>query len=377
MTFLERIKATGVGGMIRLSILVLFACAGGWALRSAAPAILDWLYAVIAKGVAHENNSVVQLMPMIVLGVILGLFCGSLVINWITKLGFRWDRMNTGDKVNIFLGVFIGLVASVPFLLLFNSAGSSVAPYLPFAIVGLTLGFASLSIYALQSMEEILPWTQQTIKSRRRGIKILDTNVIIDGRIYDVLKAGFLEGELYVPAFVLEELQHIADHSDSLKRQRGRRGLEVLHHMRDDFALETGIYDKHASDRSEEVDSRIVRIAKAIGADIVTNDWNLNRVAKLQQLNVLNLNDLALAMKPNVLPGEALRVLISKEGNQFGQGVGYLEDGTMVVIENGRNHVGETHDVMVTQVIQTERGKMIFAEMDVENEQVSRRRRSH
>lgn len=383
MAILNRFKGGGTIGYVRLVVLILFGCSGGFLLASAGPAILTWMY----QSVLHpkpgdpdfgrdmpRSHDFLNLAPMVILGAVLGIFLGALVVNSIARIGGRWDRMNTGDKVNIFLGVFVGLVASLPFLLLFNALNLSTL-YVPFFIIGLTLGFASISIYALKSMEEILPWTQQTLKSRRRGIKILDTNVIIDGRIYDVVKTGFLEGELYVPQFVLEELQHIADHADALKRQRGRRGLEVLRHMQADFTLEVGIHDKHAADKSEEVDSRIVRIAKSVGADIVTNDWNLNRVARLQDINVLNLNDLALAMKPNVLPSERLRILISKEGNQLGQGVGYLEDGTMVVVEHGRNHLGETHEVIVTQVIQTERGKMIFAELEEEDPEPPVRRR--
>jgi uncharacterized protein YacL len=216
-------------------------------------------------------------------------------------------------------------------------------------------------------MEEVLPWTKAGVRHRRSGIKLLDTNVIIDGRIYDVAKTGFLAGEMYVPGFVLDELQYIADSHDALRRQRGRRGLEVLRHMQSEFQMEVRIHDKLAPELGDGVDARLVRLAKSIGADIVTNDFNLRRVAELQDVHVLSLNDLALALRPNVLPQEKFDLLIIREGNQLGQGVGYLEDGTMVVVENGKNHVAETVSVVVTQVIQTERGKMIFGEVDTED----------
>jgi uncharacterized protein YacL len=214
------------------------------------------------------------------------------------------------------------------------------------------------------SMADILPWNRGRPSGRKSGIKLLDTNVIIDGRIYDVVRAGFLDGQIYVPGFVLDELQHIADSHDSLRRQRGRRGLDVLRHMQGDFDMEVGIHDRYAPDLGDGVDARLVRLAKAMGADICTNDFNLNRVAGLQDVKVLSLNDLALALRTNVMPQETLMLPMTREGNQPGQGVGYLEDGTMVVVENGKPHIGETVEVIVTQVIQTERGKMIFAEVD-------------
>jgi uncharacterized protein YacL len=249
------------------------------------------------------------------------------------------------------------IIGSLPFLIAFGNLGPLFATVLT---LGLTIGFASLAMYLLNSMEEVLPWKKGEVRGRPSGIKVLDTNVLIDGRIYDLLRTGFLEGELYVPKFVLKELQHIADSADSLRRQRGRRGLEVLRHMQADHPIEIGAHDRFAPDEREDVDSRLVRVAKGLGADLVSNDYNLNRVASIQDIRVLNINDLALALRPNVLPGETLELTIIREGNQPGQGVGYLEDGTMVVVENGKSKIGEHLTVAVTQVIQTERGKMIF-----------------
>lgn len=308
------------------------------------------------------------------LGFIIGGGIGNLVCRMFEAFGAKWDKMEKGDKVTLFLGIFAGIIASVPFLFIFTSLGNVIAPLITF---GLTLGFSAMAVYALHSMEEMLPWQRGKGRSRRSGIKILDTNVIIDGRVYDVARSGFLDGQLYVPNFVLDELQYIADSPDSLRRQRGRRGLDVLRHMQTDFPMEVGIHDRLGPDMGDGVDARLIRLAKSIGGDIVTNDWNLNRVASLQNVKVLNLNDLALALKPNVLPKEPLTIAIIREGNQPGQGVGYLDDGTMVVVENGRRHMNETMQVIVSQVIQTERGKMIFAELpeEADADQPDNRRR--
>lgn len=377
MSVFSRIRERGVYGWVRLVVLIGCGAVGGYLLAHASQEIMLLLFK--AFGQIRDPDaaaSPVSATGLAVAGAFVGMFIGALGLNSIAGVGSRWERMPGGEKLNVFIGIFGGFVAAFPILVLANSLGIETL-YVPFLVVGLTLGFATLGIYALKSMEEILPWTQSAIKQRRRGIKILDTNVIIDGRIYDVAKSGFLEGQLYVPNFVLEELQHIADEHDSLRRQRGRRGLEVLKHMQTEFAMEVGAHDRFAPDIHEEVDSRLIRIAKAIGADIVTNDWNLNRVATLQDIKVLNLNDLALALKPNVLPSEQLTLTITREGNQFGQGIGYLDDGTMVVVENGKSHMSEKVEVLVTQVIQTERGKMIFAEIDREaTEAPPRRRRS-
>lgn len=349
-------------------LVVQIACAAGGAIGGAVTAnsFLSWLF-----GLARSDPSVTFEVPrssvvaMAVLGTMIGVGIGTLLARLVFRFLEQWDGMDSGEKVTLFLGIFAGLVASSPFLFLFNAIFATA--YVPFAIFGVTLGFAALSVYALQSMSEVLPWTKGKSRGRRRGIKILDTNVIIDGRVYDVARTGFLEGQLYVPGFVLDELQHIADSHDPLRRQRGRRGLDVLRHLQSDFPLEVRIHDRLVPDELE-VDSRLVALAKIIGADIVTNDFNLNRVAALQEVRVLNLNDLALSMRPNVLPKETVSLTVIREGNQAGQGVGYLEDGTMVVVENGRERLGETLDVVVTQVIQTERGKMIFAELSTGEE---------
>jgi uncharacterized protein YacL len=192
------------------------------------------------------------------------------------------------------------------------------------------------------------------------NVKILDTSVIIDGRIADITETGFIEGSLMIPQFVLNELQHIADSSDSIKRTRGKRGLEVLHHIQKQATVDVRIVDRDYP-AVKEVDSKLIELAKEVRGKIITNDSNLNKVAELQGIQVLNINELANSIKPVVLPGEEINVKILKEGKEMGQGVAYLDDGTMIVVDNGRRQMGKTIDVIVTSVLQTPAGRMIFA----------------
>ena len=194
-----------------------------------------------------------------------------------------------------------------------------------------------------------------------KNYKLLDTNVIIDGRIADICKTGFLEGTLLIPVFVLEELQYIADSSDTLRRVRGRRGLDVLQKIREDESnLEVEIMNVDFDD-IQGVDSKLVRLAQKLGGKIITNDFNLNKVAQLRGVEVLNINDLSNAVKPVVIPGETMRVQVVKDGKEPGQGVAYLDDGTMIVIENGHRYLSRTISVEVTSALQTSAGRMIFA----------------
>lgn len=190
--------------------------------------------------------------------------------------------------------------------------------------------------------------------------KLLDTSVIIDGRIADICKTGFIEGTLLIPVFVLEELQFIADSSDALKRTRGRRGLDILKRIQTEFDMLVKI-DHHDYDDISGVDSKLIRLGQEIGAKIITNDFNLNKVADLQGVQVLNINELANAIKPVVIPGESMTVTVVKDGKEQGQGVAYLDDGTMIVVEGGHRHLNETLNVTVTSVLQTAAGRMIFA----------------
>ncbi|MGH9339163.1 MAG: PIN/TRAM domain-containing protein [Acidobacteriota bacterium] len=211
------------------------------------------------------------------------------------------------------------------------------------------------------------------IKERgpKKSAKLLDTSVIIDGRVSDLVETGFLEGHLLVPQFVLRELQMVADSADSIKRNRGRRGLDILQKVQKRPSVSVQIIEQDYPE-IKEVDMKLIELAKELGAKIVTNDFNLNKIAQLQGVQVLNINELANALKPVVLPGESMRVFILKEGKEYNQGVAYLDDGTMVVVDNARRMIGRTIDVQVTSVLQTTAGKMIFGKYQGEYESQSR-----
>ena len=201
-------------------------------------------------------------------------------------------------------------------------------------------------------------------KLRDASPKILDTSVIIDGRIADIMKTGFIEGDIVIPSFVLVELRHIADSSDGLKRNRGRRGLDILNKIQSDYGIE--IYNTDSEKALEaipEVDVKLLKLAQIMNGKVVTNDYNLNKVAMIQGVPVLNINELANTLKPVVLPGEAMQLFLVKEGKENNQAVAYLDDGTMIVVEDGKRHIGKTVDVMVTSVLQTSAGRMIFARL--------------
>lgn len=202
---------------------------------------------------------------------------------------------------------------------------------------------------------------KEVAKEPIKGIpKVLDTSVIIDGRIFDICETGFIEGPLVIPNFVLDELRHISDSSDSLKRNRGRRGLDILNKIQKELSIETQIVDDDFP-KIAEVDAKLLKLAQKIEGKVITNDYNLNKVAEFQGVPVLNINELSNAIKPVVLPGEEMKIDIVKDGKESSQGVAYLEDGTMIVVEGGRKYIGQTTDVVVTSVLQTAAGRMIFA----------------
>lgn len=232
------------------------------------------------------------------------------------------------------------------------------------------MGYLGIRI-ALKSKDDLfniskLSRLSNTIKEKGskkevKGIspKVLDTSVIIDGRIADICKTGFIEGKLIIPAFVLEELRHIADSSDDLKRVRGRRGLDILNIIQKELKIEVEISERDFEDISE-VDSKLLKLAQTINGKVVTNDYNLNKVAQFQGVEVLNINELANAIKPVAIPGEDMVVQVVKEGKEMNQGIAYLDDGTMIVVDGGRKYMGETIKVLVTSVLQTPAGRMIF-----------------
>jgi len=204
-------------------------------------------------------------------------------------------------------------------------------------------------------------------QSFEENLKVLDTSVIIDGRIADVCDSGFLEGVFILPQFILQELQHVADSPDPVKRARGRRGLDILHKIQKMSNITVRIVDEDFP-KIKEVDAKLVALARLLNAKVITNDFNLNKVAELQGIPVLNINELANSLKPVVLPGETMKVFILKEGKEYNQGVAYLDDGTMVVVENARRLIGKNADVTVTSVLQTTAGRMIFTKLKEEYE---------
>ncbi len=275
------------------------------------------------------------------------------------------------------IGGFIGLAAGILFaeLLLEPLSGiipASSKPVFDFALAGL-LGWGGLVIGLKKGQNLTVPGLFRIFRgeAEEQNLKILDTSVIIDGRIADVCESGFLEGSFILPQFILQELQHIADSPDPLKRGRGRRGLDVLHRMQKMTNLEIRIVEEEFP-KIKEVDSKLVALGKMLGAKVVTNDFNLNKVAELQGVSVLNINELANVLKPVVLPGELMKVFIIKEGKEANQGVAYLDDGTMVVVDNGRKLIGKHVDVTVTSVLQTTAGRMIFSKTreDYEKEEL-------
>lgn len=294
-------------------------------------------------------------------GMLVAFLVWTFVFAEMQRVRHALDTMSPHDKVAGMAGIFLGLVLTGLIVASFNPP-----TWLTFT---LALLLCYLGVAASLSMKESIklffpnaPTQGKAISTNILRPKILDTNVIIDGRIADICKAGFIEGPIYIPRFVLEELQQIADSSDSLKRARGRRGLDILNQMQQEMSLKIETYDSGNGEAyPEEVDGKLVELAKDINGIIVTNDYNLNKVAALHGIGVLNVNELANAMKPVVLPGEMMSTAIIKEGKEQNQGVGYLDDGTMIVVEGGRKHVGETLDVVVTSVLQTAAGKMIFA----------------
>jgi uncharacterized protein YacL len=239
----------------------------------------------------------------------------------------------------------------------------SLAAFLVMAYIGLVLGANKGDMLNLQAFGGVFG----SERSMKHSFKLLDTSVIIDGRVADIAEAQFLDGTIIIPQFVLHELQLVADSADPLKRQRGRRGLEVLQRIQKMAHLEVQIAEDDFA-QIPEVDLKLIELAKRYDAKIVTNDFNLNKVAQLQGIEILNVNQLANALKPVVLPGETMRVFILREGKEYNQGVAYLDDGTMVVVDGARKLINKTIDITVTSVHQTTAGKMIFGRFDDRNE---------
>jgi uncharacterized protein YacL len=265
-----------------------------------------------------------------------------------------------GSTLGLFLGLGIGKLASYPFDKYLELPNLQIPLYIFFSAI---FGYIGLVLGGKKVSEVATPYfLDPGTKPPRLLSKILDTSVIIDGRIADIAETGFIEGTFIVPKFVLEELQYIADSSDDLRRSRGRRGLDILKRLQQQNPLRVEFVDDDFP-KTAAVDSKLVALALKMRAKVLTNDFNLHKVAELQGIEVLNINQLANAMKPAVLPGETLHVQILREGKSQGQGIAYLDDGTMVVIENARRFIGREVEVSVTSVLQTTAGRMIFSEI--------------
>lgn len=305
---------------------------------------------------------------LIVVGGLLGFL--TAVYSFRALVGFvnRMENVSLLDKISAVAGLLLGLGVGLLFTspLATYQFGLPIRIFVSLVFVILGVGFAISAkqqiVYVFPSLATRTPVTEDQVAARA---KMLDTNIIIDGRIADICITGFLEGPILVPGFVLRELHHIADSADGLKRARGRRGLEVLNRLNKMQAADVHIFEEYpASDQpGEDVDVRLVKLAKELGAAVITNDYSVNEIAKLHGVAVLNVNELAGAMRPVYLPGEEVMVSIVKEGKEPGQGVAYLDDGTMVVVERAARHVGQIVPVVVTSALQTSAGKMIFADL--------------
>ena len=292
---------------------------------------------------------------------------GFLVALVILLAELRLRRAEISGLVGAVCGALLGLLASLLITLVISRTAEpeptksflEFTSLFAFAYLGLMIGSSQKSV-----LHHIpLPRSVHVPTQPLRPTKLLDTSALIDGRIADICESHFLDGPLGVPRFVLQELQQVADSSDGLKRQRGRRGLEVLERLQKMTWLEIHLLDEDFPGTSA-VDQKLIDLARASGAKIITNDFNLNKVARVQGISILNVNELANAVKPTVLPGEPMRVLVLREGKEATQGVAYLDDGTMVVIDGARRHIGRTIDIIVTSTHQTPAGKMIFGRVE-------------
>ncbi|MFM7319750.1 MAG: PIN/TRAM domain-containing protein [bacterium] len=289
-----------------------------------------------------------------------------------------WDVLTGRKKIQTVSAIFFGLIAG---LVLSDLIRSAVEPSLlvwfredviksinSIAVVFVCYACISTLMQTKDDFRFVIPYVEFAREIKGPHPLVLDTSVIIDGRIADVAETGVLDQPIVIPRFVLQELQSIADSSDKLRRNRGRRGLDILNRLQKMTQVDVMIHDAEVAEVSKhrEVDHRLVALAKHIGGKVVTNDYNLNKISKLQGIDVINLNDLANSLKPVVLPGEQMVMKVIKRGEEQGQGVGYLDDGTMVVVELGASHLNEMIRVQVTSVLQTSAGRMIFGKIDAE-----------
>lgn len=320
-------------------------------------------------------NMFLGLVIMSFLGLLLSNPLEALIKKIESSLLHQKPEVLITEGISMIVGLVIAALISTLFshsqLFFFNTI-LPVVLMIIFGYLGFIVGkmrFSDLpKLFALKKKDEsevVKATPEEEVLERKVGenfykYKLLDTNILIDGRIYDLAKTGFLEGTLIVPNFVLYELQYIADSGDSIKRVRGRRGLDILNKLRTEKLVPVEMYEGDFED-IQEVDTKLIKLAKLLDAEIITNDYNLNKVSEFQNVRVLNVNALAKSLKPRVIPGEKLNVMVIKNGTERQQGVAYLDDGTMIVVEDGRYFMNKTIEVEVTSAIQTDAGRMIFA----------------
>jgi uncharacterized protein YacL len=335
--------------------------------------VLGVLTGILGARIAFWFNEPSELIPYTILFALMGFLTGLILtpiftIRPVRRLRNNLIGMPAERLVAIIGGIFLGLIATslltlplstlpTPFREIIPLASAILLCYLSIVVLTLRQNDLRSTLSFLRSDGKKRPKTQST---EEEGVILMDTSVIIDGRISDICKTGFIRATMLVPNFILVELQHIADSSDPLRRNRGRRGMDVLKFLQQDCPIPVRFTDMDATE-ARDVDTKLVALAKKMSCPILTNDYNLNRVAELQGVIVLNINELANAVKAVFLPGEELSIRIVQEGRELGQGVAYLDDGTMVVVEDGRNHLNEAMIVVVTKVLQTSAGRMIFA----------------
>ena len=336
--------------------------------------IIGWWGGTVWAGTSELNAvSLRYILPLTAAGGIIG----ALIAPWLTTRPAAWLRRTVKEltavqlltgSIGLVVGLIIAALAALPLSYLpppFRSILPTIMAVV-FGYVGITVMvlrqgdiFALFHRRAAPAEEKPVPETKAE-QQEQKDVLLLDTSVIIDGRIADVAATGFIRSPMWIPRFVLAELQYIADSPDSLRRNRGRRGLEMLNRMQKESPVPVRIVDIDVED-VRQVDAKLVQLGRQLKCPIVTNDYNLNRVAGLQGVQVLNVNELSNAVKSVVLPGETMNIRVIQEGKEVGQGVGYLDDGTMVVVENGRRYMGSDITVTVTKVLQTNAGRMIFA----------------
>ena len=371
--------------ILRYVIAILVGTAAYVGMDSLAPIIDPYLVSQFES--FGDMSLTIARISVLIFGTLLGVIIGYLISSFILKQGLviakRLERILTHipnqELIAGTIGLLFGLIIANLIGVAFNQV-PIIGPYIPI-ILSAIFGYSGLKLMARKGPEIYYNYVQQwggegTKKTSRFKMfsthksdkttstpKLLDTSVIIDGRIKELCNTGFIEGPLMVPLFVLNELQIISDSADATKRNRGRRGLDILKEMQDAKKVAIEVVEDDYDDLTE-VDSKLMRLALDKQWKLMTNDFNLNKVARVQGIEVLNLNELANVLKPALIAGEWIRVQIMKEGKEVHQGVAYLDDGTMIVVEDGKPYVGQTVEVMVTSILQTSAGRMIFARVD-------------